>query len=249
MPRNTTFAQIPNKKNKITVSEDVIEQIKALVKKAGYLPGARLPSERDLAQQLGVSRPSVRHALSALTQAGVLKTRQGAGTVVSGSSENLLRAPFEFLMLMENPSVYDLYEVRELIEVHLAGRAAERRTELDLAAIAETLQEMRGPETGGEYTTAPDMAFHAALSAAAHMPILERILVCLQDGIRTCMVSALPAVWDWKASFSIHENIYDAIRQQSATDARRAMLIHMAVAIEELRRLDRTEAEREIRGH
>lgn len=248
MPKRINTTQFTIKKNKMTVSEDVIEQIKALVKEAGYLPGARLPSERELVRQLGVSRPSVRHALSALSQVGVLKTRPGAGTVVAGSSENLLRAPFEFLMLMENPSVYDLYEVRELIEVHLAGRAAERRTEADLAAIAEALQEMRGPDTGSEYTTAPDLAFHAALSAAAHMPILERILVCLHDGILACMVSALPAVWDWKASFTIHENIFAAVRLQSATDARRAMTIHMAVAVEELNRLDRTAAEGEARG-
>ncbi len=238
MPRRPISSLPAAKKNKISVSDDVIEQIKALVKEAEFVPGARLPSERELARQLGVSRPSIRHALSALTQVGVLKTRQGAGTVVAGTSENLLRAPFEFLMLMEHPSVYDLYEVRELIEVHLAGRAAERRNEEDLAEMSKALQEMRGPETGGEYTTAPDMAFHAALSAAAHMPILERILVCLQDGIRDCMVSALPAVWDWQASFSIHENIFEAVLKQSATDARRAMTIHMAVAIEELKRLE-----------
>src|SRR5436305_1382374 len=108
MPRRSMPTQLAAKEIKMTVLEDVIEQIKALVKDAEYLPGTRLPSERELARQLGVSRPSIRHALSALTQVGVLKTRQGAGTVVAGSSENLLRAPFEYLMLMEHPSVYDL---------------------------------------------------------------------------------------------------------------------------------------------
>lgn len=248
MPKRTTANLPSTKKSKMTVSEDVIEQIKALVKEAGYLSGARLPSERELARQLGVSRPSVRHALSALTQVGVLKTRQGAGTVVSNSSENLLRAPFEFLMLMEHPSVYDLYEVRELIEVHLAGRAAERRSETDLAVMAGALQEMRGPDIGSEYTTAPDLAFHAAIAAAAHTPILERILVCLQDGIRACMDSAAPAVRDWQASFIIHENIYEAVRLRSATEARRAMTIHMAVAVEELKRLERPASMGEARG-
>lgn len=220
-----------------SVSEDVIEQIKSLVRSDEYKPGSRLPSERDLARQLGVSRPSIRHALSALAQMGILETRQGSGTIVAGSSANVLRAPFEYLMLLEHPSVFELYEVRELIEVYLAGRAAERRTGEDMVLLDAAFQAMQRQDADNAYRTAGDIAFHQTIATAAHMPMLTRILACLQDGIAACMESARPAVHNWLDSYSIHEHILEAIRKQSATEARHAMTIHMAMAVEELRRL------------
>lgn len=221
-----------------SVSDQVIDQLKERVRSGAYPPGARLLSERELAKQLGVSRPTVRHAIGALVQMGVLEARHGAGTVVSPSSVNVLRGPFEMLLLLEQPSLEELYEVRELIEVHLASRAAERRTEEDLRSMEEALAGMRGSVTDPERMTDPNLAFHEAVARAAHLPVLERFMSCLHDGIRACMEATRPYVRDWVVSYETHERIYEAIRRGSATDARRAMTIHMAMAIEELRRLE-----------
>src|SRR5579862_3454018 len=127
----------------MSVCEDIIEQIKELVRSDHYGLGSKLPSERELAEQLGVSRPSVREALRTLAIMGVLETRHGSGTQVSESSQNILRAPFEFLMILDQPTLFELYETRALIEVFLAGRAAEQWTSADLEAIENALNEMR----------------------------------------------------------------------------------------------------------
>ncbi|HZP81968.1 MAG TPA: FadR/GntR family transcriptional regulator [Chthonomonadaceae bacterium] len=237
MPRTEAMKETVSSTRSKSVSEDVLEQIKTLVRNNHYRPGSRLPSERDLAQQLGVSRPSVRHALSTLARMGILETRRGSGTLVSDTSANILKAPFELLMILDQPTVFDLYDIREVLEVHLAGRAAERRTAEDLAALRTALDAMRaGLEEAPEQMHEPNVAFHQAIAVAAHNPVAARIISCLHEGIRACTEAATPGVRDWRASYEIHERIFDAIRRQSATDARRAMTIHMAMAYDELQR-------------
>jgi GntR family transcriptional repressor for pyruvate dehydrogenase complex len=221
-----------------TRSEGVTEAIVELVRSGGYAPGARLPSERDLALRLGVSRPTVRHAIGALVQMGVLEARQGAGTVVAATGQNVFKTPFEMLVLLDRPSLEDLYEVRELVEVHLAARAAERRTNADLAAIRAALDAMRDAIREPERQTDPNVAFHEAVARAAHLPILERFMASLHDSIRAGVEATRPGVRDPAASYGIHERIYDAIARGSATDARRAMTVHMAMAVDELERAD-----------
>jgi GntR family transcriptional repressor for pyruvate dehydrogenase complex len=220
---------------RVSVCAEVIDRIKELARENHYGPGSKLPSEREFAEQLGVSRPTVREALRTLAVMGVLETRHGSGTQISTTGANVLRVPFEFLMILDQPELMDLYETRELLEVHLAGRAAERRTEEDLAAIKQALDDMSG-ELSDPHTTEANVRFHEAIAAAAHNPILERIMNSLYEGIRMGIELTRPAVRDWGTSFEIHRDVYEAIRRQNPADARRAMTIHMAMAIEELRR-------------
>ena len=215
------------------ITEAIIEQVRS-----GYLKhGDRLPSERDLAAQFGVSRPTVRHALGALTRMGVLETRQGAGTVVAASGENVLKTPLEMLILLDRPTLEELYEVRELVEVHLAGRAAERRTEADLQTMREALAAMRQTVADPLRQTDPNVAFHEAIAHAAHLPLLSRFLVSLHDLMHAAVEATLPGVRDPVASYNIHARIFEAIEQGRTTDARRAMTVHMAMATDELARI------------
>jgi GntR family transcriptional repressor for pyruvate dehydrogenase complex len=218
-----------------TVCESVIEQIKSAVRSNRYAPGSRLPSERALAEQFGISRPTVREALRTLTALGVVEARQGSGTQLSPSGANVLKTSFEFLMLLDQPTVYELYEARELIEVHLAGRAAEHRTPDDLAAMEGALEEMRRGITDPAAMTDPNVRFHQAIAAAAHNAVLARVIDCLHDGIHTCIEATRPATPDPAGSYERHVAIYDAIRRQNPADARRAMTIHMAAAVAALR--------------
>jgi GntR family transcriptional repressor for pyruvate dehydrogenase complex len=218
-----------------TACEAVIEQIKSGVRDSRYAPGSRLPSERALAEQFGISRPTIREALRTLTALGVVEARQGAGTLLSPSGANVLKTSFEFLMLLDQPAVEALYEARELIEVHLAGRAAEHRTADDLAAMQGALEEMRQGISDPEAMTDPNVRFHQAIAAAAHNAVLARFIDCLHDGIRTCIEATRPATTDPAGSYERHAAIYDAIRRQNPADARRAMTIHMAAAVNALR--------------
>jgi len=232
-----------------SVCQDIIEQFKELVRTNYYGPGSRLPSERELAERLGVSRPSLREALRTLAVMGVLETRHGSGTQIAASSENILNAPFEFLMIIDQPTIYELYEKRELIEVYLAGRAAQHRTPDDLIAIETALNDMRERVEDPPAMTEANVRFHEAVAAAAHDNILGRVVVCLQDGIRACIETTRPAVRDWTVSLDVHHEIYDAIRRQDPEGARRAVGKHMKMAIENLRRVEAHERGEDSHEH
>lgn len=221
---------------KATAADEIIDQIKDLVQANHYSPGARLPSERELAKTLGVSRPTVREALRTLELMGVLNTRHGSGTQVAGSGSQVLKAPLEFLLALDQPTIADLHETRELLEVHLAARAAERRTPDDLRDLEDALEEMKKNLGDPAQVTDPDVRFHQAIATAAHNPLLERIMNCLQANIRALIESAWPGNRSMQFSQESHQAIYDAIRARDPGAARRAMAEHMRVTGDELRR-------------
>lgn len=217
---------------KSTVVDDIIGQIKGLIRRNHLGPERRLPSERDLALQLGVSRPSVREALRTLERMGVVDTRHGSGSQIAGSGSNVLRAPFEFLLALDQPTIEDLHETRTLLEVHLAGQAARRRTGADLATLEAALGEMRARPG----TTGPDHRFHLAVAQAAHNPVLERIMASLGRSIQEMMDRAWTGVGDLKSSYAVHEEVFQAVRRRNARGAARAMARHMEIMTAELRR-------------
>ncbi len=222
---------------KVTVVDDIIAQIKGLMRGNHFPAGSKLPSERELARRLGVSRPSVREALRTLEQIGVLDTRQGSGTQVAPSGSRLLKTPLEFLLMLDQPSIAEVHETRALLEVHLAGRAAARRTGEDLEAMEQALREMRARLSNPREVTDPDVRFHRAIATASHNRLLERLVHCLQDNIRALIDVAWPGNRSMKFSHSSHEKILRAIRRQDAAAARRSMAEHMAVTEDELRRV------------
>ena len=126
--------------------------------------------------------------------------------------------------------------MRELVEVHLAIRAAEHRTDDDLTAIKSALDQMRGTVDTPEAQIDPNVAFHQAVARAGHLPLLEQFVVSLHDSMRAAIAATHPGVRDRLDSYAIHARIYDAIRRRNAGDARRAMIVHMAMAMDELMR-------------
>ena len=160
--------------------------------------------------------------------------------MVAASGENVLKTPLEMLMLLDRPTLEELYEVRELVEVHLAGRAAERRTEADLQTMREALAAMQQTVADPLRQTDPNIAFHEAIAHAAHLPLLSRFLVSLHDLMHAAVEATLPGVRDPVASYNIHARIFEAIERGKTTDARRAMTVHMAMATDELARITQT---------
>ena len=220
---------------KTTVVESIIQQVKEMMRRNQYVAGSRLPSERDLAEELGVSRPSLREALQTLALMGVLDTRHGSGTQVAQSASNVLKMPLEFLCLLDNPSVSDLHETRTLIEVFLAGRAAERRNEKDLIAMEAAIAQMKELVDDPVAFTEPDIRFHRALAAAARNKLLENMMNTLQESVRAMVRKAWPGEPDMMASVRAHRRICEAIRRKDPAEARRAMQKHMTIMTSELK--------------
>jgi len=197
--------------------------------------GTRLPSERELSKRLRVSRPSLREALRTLELMGVVDTRHGSGTHVADSGTEILKKPLEFLLHLDRPSIADLHETRTLLEIHLAGRAAERRTDADLEALDAALRDMKKNLPRPSDVTDPDLRFHTAIAAASHNRLLERLMNCLREAISAMMEAAWPGQADMKASYDLHVRVATAIRKKDVDAARQAMTRHMDGMTRELR--------------
>lgn len=219
-------------KRKASVVTGVLGRLKPILH-----AGTRLPSERELSRKLRVSRPSLREALRTLELMGVVDTRHGSGTQVAQSGTEVLRKPLEFLFLLDRPSIADLVETRALLEIHLAGSAAEHRTAADLQALDTALRDMKARLARPVDVTDPDVRFHQAIAAASHNRLLERLMNCLRDGIEATMIAAWPGVSDMQHSYEMHVKVLAAIRRGNANAARLAMTRMMEMFRKELRQV------------
>ena len=118
-------------------TEQVITYVRELIAKGELRPGDRLPAERDLSLQLGVSRPTIRAGLRALSAMGVVKSRHGSGTYIPDGPPTLGSEPLRFLAALHGLSREEVYEARRVLEVSAAGLAAKRASAEHMAGIAE----------------------------------------------------------------------------------------------------------------
>jgi DNA-binding FadR family transcriptional regulator len=143
--------------------------------------GSSLPSERDLAVQLGVSRPVLREALRALAMIGVVEIRHGAGTLLRRPDASALGQFFAFSMMYDVPLAEDITEARIAVECQTGRLAIKRATAGDFEVLEAALERIDAtiddPESGAE----ADYAFHCALVAAAHAPVLSTLYLALTE--------------------------------------------------------------------
>src|SRR5205809_1237393 len=104
---------------KIDLTEEVIKKMKALLESGELRAGSRLPPERELAEMLGISRPSLRTALKALSVMGIIRAKPGAGTYIADSSPEIFSEPMEFMTLIHKTETAELFEARRIIEAGL----------------------------------------------------------------------------------------------------------------------------------
>ncbi|MFI7382419.1 FadR/GntR family transcriptional regulator [Streptomyces sp. NPDC049813] len=150
-----------------TVTARAIEQIKAMIGGGSLEPGQRLPTERDLAVQLGISRSSMREAIRALTVLGVLEARHGSGIYVTQLEAGDLLETFGVVAdLSRGPRLVELLEVRRILESTATALAAARITRSQLAEVEEHLAAMEATDDPEEILS-HDLAFHRAIVAAA----------------------------------------------------------------------------------
>lgn len=169
------------------LSDKVTEQLHALVRKGQWQPGQRLPGERQLAVELGVSRTSLREAIQRLISQGVLYSRHGDGTYVQSPGHSFLSpGPLEPLatLLSQDPEYrYDVLEARAALESSTAWYAALRATPEDKARIRRCFDVMVHHQQSGDYelSARADAQFHLAIAEAAHNVVLLRVMYSLFD--------------------------------------------------------------------
>jgi GntR family transcriptional repressor for pyruvate dehydrogenase complex len=198
-----------------------------------YEPGQRLPSERSLADTLGVGRHVVREALKSLTLLGLVVVRQGDGTYLQSQQSDLLPATFEWGLLLGDDQIQDVIEARRELEVVLVVLAAQRRTEEDLADLHALLDRMRDAADTTEFVAA-DVAFHLRVAGAARNAVLQRMLGGTQSLLHAWISRVIAAADSTTPSYLEHEPILLAIEQSDAAAAQDAMRVHLDKAGERL---------------
>jgi GntR family transcriptional repressor for pyruvate dehydrogenase complex len=209
----------------------------------GIEPGGRMPSERQLAEAFGVGRSAVREAIAALTLIGLIEVRHGDGTFLKRPDSTLLPQVVEWGLLLGEQSMADLVEARQKLEVDIAGLAAQRRSDQDLAELERLLSRMEWEAREGAETAAfvdADVEFHLRLAAAARNSALRDVLSSIQALLRA-WIGRVIAEGYRDISYAEHVPIFEAVRAQDAHAAEHAMEAHMQSAARRLQAtLDRS---------
>lgn len=206
--------------------QQVADQIRSLIASNGFPPGSRLPPERDLAQQLGVSRPSLREALIALEIDGSVEIRMGSGVYVCAPPE---RVAANTVALGESPS--ELMQARAALEGAVVALACARATQDGIARLREALARMQVEIIEGRSPVEYDRQFHLTLAQMSGNSVLARLVGDLFDERHSPISSQLRERFDslqtWRAAVEEHEAIVQAIEAADPLAAQTAMRHHL----------------------
>jgi DNA-binding FadR family transcriptional regulator len=208
-------------------------QLRSLIAAGEFLPGSRLPAERDLARQLGVSRPTVREALIALEVENVVDVRTGSGIYVvqpgtrAGAADPAPHDPAEWGPL-------ELMRARELVEGEVAALAARNAKKAQIAAISAALAQMHEQAVAGIAPRDGDQAFHNAVAQACGNEVLRDTVHGYWQARGGPLFERLGDHFEnppsWKAAIGEHAAVLDAIRAHDPMAARGAMQSHLKKA-------------------
>jgi len=202
----------------------IADQLRALIERGEFAVGSRLPPERDLAVQLGVSRPSVREALIALEVEGFVEVRMGSGIYVcprdgAKSRRVTAEAPLETI------------RARQLIESELAALAARHMKKAQITGLRDAISAMEDDAAAGQMPTRGDRLFHVRIAEACDNSVLLRIVTELYDERHNPLFEQLGSHFEnarsWATAIAEHRAVVDAIASRSPLAARDAMAHHL----------------------
>lgn len=236
------------------LSDDIVEQLERMILEGTLRSGGRLPAERALAEQFGVSRPSLREAIQKLTAKGLLISRQGGGNYVVDSLGSTFSDPLLHLLESSPDAQRDLLEFRHTLEASCAYYAAIRATDVDRLRLREAFDALqdcysRAEEVSRAEEGAADASFHLAIAEASHNAVLLHTIRGLFDLLRRSVVTNIGGMYKQRAEtrdmlIDQHRELYLAIIEGRADDAREVSsrhLLYVQEVLEEVRqRVQRT---------
>lgn len=234
---------------KPSVADETVERIAEMIRTGGYLPGDRLPSERKLVEQLKVGRTSVREAMRRLETIGLVESRHGLGNFVKDPSSEVIQASLLPHTLANKETLEKLFDLREIIEVEAAARAAKRASAGQITAMKKWLQtvETNVAREDAAGLIVADVEFHRQIIIATGNDILVNLMDSIVDLLRemrydsTHIPELLPQI------IGGHRAIMAAIEAHDADAARQAMRDHLAAVGARVKNFW-TEKEAKIRG-
>jgi len=247
----------PTSNNRV---EPVAQGVARRIMDGEYTPGQRLPTETELQTAWGVSRSVVREAMKMLATQGLVRIEQGRGTFVSDAPDAPLSAQLEMTLRRNTPNQADggekpedwahLLDVRHVLEVAVAERAAQHATKEDYAAMEAALAGMREkPDEPTGYVDA-DLAFHGALAAATGNPLWPALLNSLNDLLRLYREAGFHGPESALSAAEQHQRVFDAVRAGDSIAAATAMQEHLQKSEQDIKlRADaKIETKRRLKG-
>jgi GntR family transcriptional repressor for pyruvate dehydrogenase complex len=208
------------------VYEEVAKQIERLILKK-LRPGDKLPSERELAETLRVSRSSIRDAIRGLELMGLVEPRQGAGTIVREISAGSVVNPFADALKRRQELVSEFLDFRKMLEPPLAARAATHASADEISEMEEILQRQADKHSQGEPAIAEDTEFHYSVALASGNSVVLKVLDTLMDLLRDTRERSLQVEGRPQKSLAGHRRILAAIKRHDAEAAKSAMRRHI----------------------
>ena len=211
--------------------ESIVQRFHALIQQGSLEHGAKLPAERVLAEQLKVSRSSVREAIRTLELQGLVVSKHGSGTFINTQSLDAVTTLMTFNLGeglgAGEAQLRDIFEVRHLLEPQLAALAAQRATGEDVERLAAILEEQQGQIMEGETGVDADTKFHFALATATHNTALVKVVSAVEDVLRQSRDQSLQQPGRPERSLASHREILEMVRAGNQRGARAAMEHHL----------------------
>ena len=213
---------------KTRVYEAIVAQLTSLILEGEIKPGEKLPSERELCEQFGVGRNSVREATRSLESARLVETRQGEGTFVTAHPESMVHVISAKVTSDAESGINHLFEARMVLEPQIAALAAERATPAELEELEDSLRRQHGAVEGGGLGLEEDTQFHLGLAEAAKNQFLHHLLSSLLNSLSEMRERSLGR--DESARFrswEAHQKILDAVNNKDQNKALAGMISHL----------------------
>lgn len=211
----------------LSTRDRVVDHVRRLLEKGDLRPGDRLPSERDFALELGLSRPSVRSGLEALEAMGVVVSRRGAGTFIADGPPSLGSEPLSLLATLHGFTPNEMFEARLVLEVGVAALAAEHATAEELGTLAEEVTEMFASVEDPNAFLVHDVRFHRAVAAGCGNRVLAALMEMVAAQFYELRKETVDQARDLRVSAEMHRRVYRAIKARDLEAARSTMAEHL----------------------
>ncbi len=215
----------PVKKTKIY--EEIVAKVKDMIQEGRLKSGEKLPGERELAEVFHVSRSSVREALRSLESHGFLESRQGDGTYIARQPVESLVNPLAAVILSEKDGQMELFEMRRMVEPHVAYLAAERATPEEIEMMEEALELQAEEIAKGETGTEIDKTFHYLMAKATKNKVFIRIADSIMDLLAESRDKYLQVEGRPQKSILRHRQLLEAIKAGDQELAAKIMREHL----------------------
>jgi GntR family transcriptional regulator, transcriptional repressor for pyruvate dehydrogenase complex len=212
----------------VRLYESVIEQIMNLIKNEELKPGYQLPTERELAEKLSISRGSLREAFRVLESRGIIKSKPGGGRFIREIKYDTFIHPPNIVLSLKKSSILELLEAREIFEIKIVKLAAQRATKEDIALIEKALnRKYKEEKIKDQEEMQSDTEFHLAISKAAHNFVFTEFTKLNLDLLKETREKTWKIPGRKKEQQLEHLNIYIAIKEKDSEKAGKAMQRHL----------------------